>query len=109
MRNVRYLYIEADEDHVARQALNEKENKLEDKPFIHLVVIHEGVMTLGQGKERRSALINKYVISGAYGQQIDELWDEVSAYAYGRYDVDKKQQIFVSGDGCFSCWAARYT
>jgi hypothetical protein len=99
MRKVRYLYIEADEDHVARQALSEKENKLQDKSFIHLVVIHEGVMTLGQGKERRSVLINKHVISGDYGQRIDELWDEVSAYVYGRYDVDGIQQIFVSGDG----------
>jgi hypothetical protein len=104
-KRVRYLYIEADEDHVARQALKENEKGREDKSYIHLVVIHEGVMTIGQGNERRNQLINKTVIAGDYGDNIDALWDKVTETVYKLYDVEHIEQIFVSGDG--AAWIRR--
>jgi hypothetical protein len=104
-KRVRYLYIEADEDHVSRQALKEDERGREDKSYIHLVVIHEGVITVGQGNERRNRLVNKTVISGDYGANIETLWDKVTETVYKLYDVEHIEQIFVSGDG--AAWIKR--
>lgn len=88
-REVRVLYIEADEDHVKQQDGS--------TVLAKLVYVHEGVdMT----NRKRHKLKNPYYISGVYeGADNDRLWSEVWDYITETYDEDKIECIFIIGDG----------
>ena len=83
---VRVLYIEADEDHVARQ----KGKKLQ----IPLIYVHEG----WEAKENGYRLKNVRYFSGLYAD-IELLWLEVWDYIESNYDVENIERIYVAGDG----------
>ena len=84
---VKYLYVEADEDHVALQ------NGKSVMP--RLVYVHEGYE---HSNSKRKKLKNIHYFSGIYNN-IEELWLEVVDYIYNQYDIDNIENIFVSGDG----------
>lgn len=85
-RRVRYLYIEADEDHVANQNGRTMQ--------IKLVYVHEGKKQSG----KRAQLINPYYFSGK-NESVEELWFDVATYITNTYDTDAVETIFIAGDG----------
>lgn len=85
-REVRCLYVEADEDHVSLQ------NGKNSVP--RLVYVHEGI----DKKPGRNELKNKYYFSGVY-KDPEELWIEVLDYIDTNYEIDKLEKIFIAGDG----------
>lgn len=82
------LYIEADEDHVAMQ---DGTNQM-----MKLVYVHEGYQRVGK---KRNALVNPRFFTGLYKGSSDELWYEVLTYLDAAYDLDKVEEITLSGDG----------
>ena len=86
-REVKTLYIEADEDHVALQNGKNKE--------IKLIYVHEGKKYKSKG---RYELINKKYFTGSL-KNSEELWLEVANYLEEAYEMDKVEKIYISGDG----------
>lgn len=99
-KSVPYLFIEADEDHVAeqhgRQSDSEKNKSFESK----LVYIYEYKQD-DPSANGRKALINKYYFSGIYQGESGnrKLWSKVDAFIEKNYDYESIRRIFISGDG----------
>jgi peroxiredoxin len=95
-----YLFIEADEDHIAEQHGNAKEAK-DNKSFISkLVYVYECKQDV-VGSNTRKELINSFYFGGLYqGKDGNEkLWKNVQEYIDKTYDTENLKRIFVSGDG----------
>lgn len=88
-RQVDYLYIEADEDHVANQ--NPKGPQWQPR----LVYVHEGL----DSSHSRPALKNVHHLGGLYRRSTRKLCEKVWRYCDTNYDLDAVKVIFVSGDG----------
>ncbi len=87
-KKVKTLYIEADEDHVAKQKGKQVEPKL--------VYVHEGYEE-NKGISDRKKLKNVRYFSGVYSNS-DKLWEEVLDYLDAAYDLDAVNKIYLSGD-----------
>jgi hypothetical protein len=87
-RKVRYLNVEADEDHVSLQDGTDT--------IVPLISIYEGVEHIG----KRGKCINIHHIS-SYGKSIDDMWQEAAEWVYSVYDVDEIEKIYLHGDGAF--------
>lgn len=85
-KEVKYLYVEADEDHVALQ------NGKNSMP--KLVYVHEGI----EKEEGRNKLKNVYCFSGVY-RKTEDLWQEVMDYIDENYELDSIKNIYLGGDG----------
>lgn len=99
-KKVDYLFIEADEDHIAEQHGDAKESK-DNKSFISkLVYVYECKQEV-EGSASRKELVNKFYFSGLYpGKDGNEkLWKNVQDYIDKTYDADELKRVFVSGDG----------
>lgn len=88
-KKCRFLFIEADEDHVPAQ----KERKR--RHLAKLVYVHEGKEKVG--KERMKLKYLHY-FAGLYPDST-ELWFEVLDYLDERYDLAAIESIFIMGDG----------
>ena len=88
-RIVPYIYVEADEDHVAYQNGTNQE--------IKLVYIHEGFKEKKSEKERSQLKITRR-FAGRY-KDTEELWEDVNHFIEEQYDTSKVKQIYLSGDG----------
>ena len=86
-KEVKVIYIEADEDHVAMQHDKNKEVKL--------IYVHEGRRLKSKG---RYELQNKRYFTGSL-KDSEDLWLEVADYLEEAYDLDKVEKIYLSGDG----------
>ncbi|TAH59799.1 MAG: ISLre2 family transposase [Gottschalkiaceae bacterium] len=86
-KEVKIIYIEADEDHVAMQDGKNKE--------IKLIYVHEGKKF--KSKDRYE-LINKRYFTGSL-KNTEDLWLEVADYLEEAYNLDKVEKIYLSGDG----------
>ena len=85
-RKVRYLNVEADEDHVS---LQDGTNTI-----VPLISIHEGV----ERKGKRGKCINIHHIS-SHGKKVEEMWQEAADWIYSVYDEDAIEKIYLHGDG----------
>lgn len=85
-RAVKWLYVEADEDHVSLQ--NGK------KTHVKLVYVHEGVEERGE----RRMLINPRYLTWPCGYDNNLLWKTVSDYIQRQYVSESIEYIFLSGD-----------
>ena len=97
---VKYLYIDADEDHVALQYLDKKGDI--EKPRINtimpkIIYVYEGINT----ENKRHELINKKYFGGVYegGKEVEKLWNEVWEYIDASYDTEELTKIYINGDG----------
>ena len=93
-----YLFIEADEDHVAEQHGNMSK---ENKSFISkLIYIYEHKKDV-PGYAERKELVNSFYFSGLYPEKEGnkKLWNNVREYIDKTYDTDYLKRIFISGDG----------
>ncbi len=99
-KKAEYLFIEADEDHIAEQHGDATEAK-NNKSFISkLVYIYEYKQKV-PGSATRKELINSFYFSGLYpGKDGNEnLWKNVQEYIDKTYDTETLKRVFVSGDG----------
>lgn len=97
-KKCKYLFIEADEDHVAEQ--HGRWSK-ENAGFIsRLAYIYEYKQENPKVKGRKE-LVNTYYFSGLYEGSggVQEFWEEVQRFIELNYDPDELQRVFVTGDG----------
>ena len=105
-KEVDYLYIDADEDHISKQFnlkkgdLKENENHQKNNCMIaKLVYVYEGIEREAP-KSKRHRLINPYYFSRVCSGEANlKFWDEVYAYLDAFYDLKKVKRIYVNGDG----------
>ena len=100
-KEVKTLYIDADEDHVSLQYLEHKGDI--KRPRINTVMpriiyVYEGVDT---DEEGRPKLINTKYFGGVYdgNDAISKLWTEVLDYINEAYDMESIDRIYINGDG----------
>ena len=88
-----YLYIEADEDHIHRQKDDENDGCFIGK----LVYLFEGKEDICEGRRQ---LINPHFFGGIYnGKSNAELWKQVEEYIRDHYDQETLKCVYISGDG----------
>ena len=100
LKQVDYLFIEADEDHVAEQH-GRWGSKEENKGFIsRLVYVYEYKQDVPNCKGRKE-LVGTYRFSGLYpgSKGVMQLWCKIADYIDDHYDTENLKQIFISGDG----------
>ncbi|MCS3917304.1 hypothetical protein M2349_002445 [Caldanaerobacter subterraneus subsp. tengcongensis MB4] len=85
-KEVRVLYIEADEDHVPLQ------DGRDETP--RLVYIHEG----REEKNGRNVLKNVYY-KAYVGEKPEDIWIDVANYIEDNYKEEKIEKIYIAGDG----------
>ena len=99
-RQVKRLYIDADEDHVALQYLEKRgdtRGALKHTFLPKLVYVYEGIQAEGE----RHELVGVKYFGGGYGGRLgtERLWKEVYDYISGSYDEEVLERIYVNGDG----------
>lgn len=96
---VKYLYVEADEDHVAEQHGDQTSSEENGSFISKLVYVYESKEN-AQGYASRKELKDKYYISGLYpGPEGNErLWNKVQTYIDNSYDLEQTKHVYVSGD-----------
>ena len=103
-KQVKVLYINADEDHVSLQfnkkkgdlkvgANGYKSNTIEPR----LACIFEGVEKESENS-KRNKLVGKHYFSGVY-KKVDDIWEEVLEYIDAVYDEEYLEAIYIMGDG----------
>ena len=98
-KSVKYLFIEADEDHVAEQH-GRSEDKSKNASFISkLVYIYE--FKKETDVKGRYELMNKYYFAGLYpgADGVQKLWERVDRFIRHNYVSDDIKRVFISGDG----------
>ena len=103
---VDYLYIDADEDHVALQFKDQRgdieknEDGYKNNTFLtKLAYVYEGVEKEAP-QSKRHRLINPYYFSGSGAYETnEEFWNEVYEYIESHYDTSKIKKIFLNADG----------
>lgn len=97
---VPYLFIEADEDHVAEQHGRQNDSEKNSGFVSKLVYIYEYKQDDSSANGRKE-LVNKYYFSGIYQGEAGnrQLWSKVSAFIENNYDYKSLRRVFISGDG----------
>lgn len=98
-KELKVLFIEADEDHVAQQRKKREIPKRPNQRDIFMpkmVYVHEGI-DYDKSTKKRKVLKNVRYFGGMLNSE--ELWLEVSKYIDEVYDIDKVETIYLSGDG----------
>lgn len=99
-KKVPYLYIEADEDHIAEQHGRSTDSAMNKSFISKLVYVYESKQEnpdiLG-----RNELVNKYYFSGLYpGDEGNrQLWLRINSFIEKNYDTNTLKRVFISGDG----------
>lgn len=95
-----YLFVEADEDHIAEQHGDAKKSK-ENKSFISKLVYVYECKQEAEGSASRKELVNKFYFSGLYSGKDgnEKMWKNVQDYIDKTYDTESLKRVFVSGDG----------
>ena len=103
-KQVKVLYINADEDHVSLQFNKEKGGLKTGKngrkintvePW--LACVFEGIEPEGEGSKRHR-LINKHCIAGLY-KGSEGIWNDVLHYIDAVYDEEYLEKVYIMGDG----------
>ena len=105
-KKVKYLYIDADEDHVSLQYQENKGDLVRNDChrknngiMAKIVYVYEGIEKEGP-ISKRNKLINPHYFCGTYtGEENEKLWDEVYEYIRCNYDLDSIEKIYLNGDG----------
>lgn len=105
-KQVDYLYIDADEDHVSLQFRKEKGDLEKDArgykkncAIAKLIYVYEGIEK-DAPESSRHHLVNPHYFSGTYeGKENEKMWNEVYEYIESNYEIDKIKKIFLNADG----------
>ena len=97
---LKYLYIDADEDHVSLQYIDKKGDIKKPRTntvMPKLIYVYEGIIS----ENKRNKLINKRHFGGIYegSSEIEKLWCEVREYIEASYDMEAIEKIYINGDG----------
>ena len=102
-RRVKYLYVEADEDHIALQFHKKKgdikrwKGHGDNGQIVKLVYVHEGYE---ETERKRKQLKEVVYFGGLYsGKENEKLWRGVKEYIEGRYDREAIERIYFQSDG----------
>lgn len=105
-KEVEYLYIDADEDHVALQYREKKgdlrENEKHSKrncQIVKLAYVYEGIEWEGPGSVRHRLVNPYYFCRVCSGEENQRFWDEIYDYVDRHYDLEKVKRIYINGDG----------
>ena len=108
-KKVRYLHIEADEDHVAAQFYERKgdlkrgeDGRKNNTLMPKLVLVYEDIVEESgeKSQSKRYRLTGKRYFCGLYsGKENEKLWEEVRDYIYSMYDWESLETIYIAGDG----------
>ena len=96
-RNVKILYVEADEDHVPLQRKDDEKGNQSKIAMPKLVYVHEGIDP-ERSSQTRKRLKNVRYFGGMY-KESEDLWLEISKYIDEQYNLDSIETIYISGDG----------
>lgn len=96
-KNVKILYIEADEDHVHLQQSGRGDKGTRSIAMPRVVYVHEGIDYDKSSKSRKTLKRVKY-FGGMYEKE-EDLWLEVADYIDKQYNMDFVETIYLSGDG----------
>ena len=96
----RYLFIEADEDHVAEQH-GRWRAKGENGSFISRLAYVYECKQESNGCKGRKELVNTFYFGGVYAGSdgVERFWNRVGEFIRETYDQDELKRIFISGDG----------
>lgn len=100
-KQVKVLYIDADEDHVSLQYTDsigeEKEGGKGHTYMPKLAYVYEGINT----EMNRHELIHVKYFGGGYEgtEGTEQLWKEIYEYIEESYDEEVLEKIYVNGDG----------
>ncbi len=102
-KQVDYLYIDADEDHVSLQYLESKgdiEKPRSNTSMPKLAYVYEGIEP-DAPKSQRMKLINPKYFGGIYegSKGVEQFWREIYDYIQSTYDISKIKHIYINGDG----------
>ena len=102
-KQVPYLYIDADEDHVSLQYLEKKgdiTNLRGNTSMPKIAYVYEGVET-DAPKSKRNKLINPKYFGGLYegSKGVEQFWKEINDYISATYDLNTLKHIYINGDG----------
>ena len=105
-KEVEYLYIDADEDHVSLQFREKKgdiiENEYHQKnnhAIVKMIYVYEGLEP-ENAKSTRNVLVNPYYFCRVCeGEENKKFWDEVYEYIERKYDLSKIKRIYLNADG----------
>lgn len=97
-KKCKYLFIEADEDHIAEQ--HGRWSKDNTGFISRLAYIYEYKQENPKIKGRKE-LVNTYYFSGLYegSKGVRTFWEEIQKYIETTYDSDELKNVFISGDG----------
>ena len=105
-REVEYLYIEADEDHVSLQFreqkgdLTESSNGQKNNCLItKLVYVHEGIEPEAPQSKRYKLINPHYFCRVCDGKDNEAFWDEIYEYINAHYELEKVKKIYLNADG----------
>lgn len=98
IKKVEYLFIEADEDHIAEQHGN---SSVENKSMISKLAYVYECKQDAKGCTGKKELVNSFYFSGLYqGKEGNErFWQNIQNYIVANYDNEYLKKVFISGDG----------
>lgn len=102
-KQVDYLYIDADEDHVSLQYLEQKGDIVKPRSntsMPKLAYVYEGLEP-DAPKSQRMRLVEPKYFGGVYdgSKGVEQFWREIYDYIEATYDVTKIKKIYINGDG----------
>lgn len=99
IKSTEYLFIEADEDHVAEQHGDQTASDQNASFISKLIYVYENKQD-AKGYADRKELVNKFYFSGLYAgtDGNEKLWRNVQTYIERNYDQNALKRIFISGD-----------
>lgn len=99
-KSCKYLFIEADEDHVAEQH-GRWSDKEKNSSFISKLAYVYEYKQESKGCKARKELVNTFYFGGVYEGSVgvERFWNQVAAFINQSYEADDLKRIFISGDG----------
>lgn len=88
------LYIEMDEVHANLQNKNKKEGDKSKNKICPCAIVHEGHKD-SKSKRKQLKNVKNFATTNSY----EDLWEVIYDYCDKRYDLNKFEKIFISGDG----------
>jgi len=104
-KEVKYLYIDADEDHYSLQFQKEKGDievneygRKKNNAMNKIIYVYEGIEA-DAPKSKRHHLVNTHYFCREGSCDNKKLWDEVYSYMDASYDLDKVKCVYLNADG----------
>ncbi len=105
-KKVDWLYIDADEDHVALQFREKKGDLVKAENGVKNNGLIAKMVCVYEGKEeetihsRRRILTNRHYFCGVNSGEANlQFWDDIYQYLENNYDLDQVKKIYLNADG----------